>query len=75
MAEVAHIFGQLLSAVKVMYSFRQKTYWVTYILGDFFTTSSGHPARRPQVTPLQPRQRDQNRKYDFHFSSVSLILT
>jgi hypothetical protein len=42
-AEVAHISGLLFPMVPVMYSFGQQKNGLGYILGDFFTNSSGHP--------------------------------
>jgi hypothetical protein len=44
-AEVAHIFGLHISMVKVLHYFRPEKL-SGYILGDFFTISSGHPDAR-----------------------------
>jgi hypothetical protein len=46
--EVAFILGLLFAKVKVVhYIILTKTYWAMYILGDFFTNSSGHPHEQP----------------------------
>jgi hypothetical protein len=44
---VAQILGLLLSTVKVMKALILTKNGVGYILGDFFTNSSGHPASGP----------------------------
>jgi hypothetical protein len=45
--KVAHIFWPHFTTMKVMHQFGQKTV-LGYILGKFFTTSSGHPASSPE---------------------------
>jgi hypothetical protein len=46
-AEVAHKVGVLLATVKVMYALILSKNVLGYILGEFFTNSSGHPSVRP----------------------------
>jgi hypothetical protein len=38
-----NVWRLLFSSVKVRHYFLQKMCWATYLLGDFFTNSSGHP--------------------------------
>jgi hypothetical protein len=53
--EVAQILGLLFSTVRVMFQYLRKN--LGYILGNFFTNSSGHPCLQEKVKKNRERSK------------------